>query len=81
MRKTSEEVVHFYNARDVDAVIAPPEVAVGINPEERGDLKLTPAEEQAIVFFFKCLPMAIGNMGVGSDYFLIAPYRLKTLLL
>ena len=50
-----EEVVHFYNARDVDPGIAAPEVPLNVNDEELGDLQLTAAEEHAIVAFLRTL--------------------------
>jgi len=49
-----EEVVHFYNTRDVEAW-PPPEVAANVNTEELGDLGLTAEEEAAIVAFMKTL--------------------------
>lgn len=52
---TLEEVVHFYNKRDVDHTIAPPEVPENVNTTELGDLKLTDAEEKAIVAYLKTL--------------------------
>jgi cytochrome c peroxidase len=53
--KTLEEVVHFYNSRDVDGTLAKPEVPEGMNTYEVGDLKLTTEEEGAIVAFLKTL--------------------------
>ncbi|MDP1831767.1 MAG: cytochrome c peroxidase [Geothrix sp.] len=66
--KSLEAVVHFYNTRDVlpppEAVAQPrpgencwprPEVAVNLNREELGDLKLSPAEEAALVAFMRTL--------------------------
>lgn len=53
--KTLEEVVHFYNSRDTDPVFGPPEVKENINTDELGDLKLTTAEESALVAFLKTL--------------------------
>lgn len=52
--KSLEEVVHFYNTRDVEPWPAP-EVAVNVNSDELGDLGLTAAEEAAIVAFMKTL--------------------------
>ncbi len=53
---TLEEVVHFYNVRDVPGSgIAPPEVADNIDTEETGNQHLTLAEEAAIVAFLKTL--------------------------
>lgn len=68
--KTLEDIVHFYNTRDVkdvcpgdyteaEALAAncwpPPEVAENVNSDELGDLGLTPNEEAAIVAFLKTL--------------------------
>lgn len=54
--KSLEEIVHFYNTRDVaGASWAPPEVAENVNTEELGDLGLTPEEEAAIVAFLRTL--------------------------
>ncbi len=53
--KTLEEVVHFYNTRDVSAKWAPPEYPFNINTAESGDQQLTPAEEKAIVAFLHTL--------------------------
>ena len=66
--KSLEQVVHFYNTRDVlpaaDKVKDPkpgincwpaPEVGENLNTEELGDLKLSPEEEAAIVAFMKTL--------------------------
>ena len=52
--KSLEEVVHFYNTRDVEAWPAP-EVADNVNTDELGDLRLTADEEAAIVAFMKTL--------------------------
>lgn len=52
---TLEEVVHFYNSRDVDPSIAAPEINRNINREELGNLKLSPREEQALVAFLRTL--------------------------
>jgi cytochrome c peroxidase len=52
--KSLEEVVHFYNTRDV-ADWPPPEVADNVNQDELGDLGLTPAEEGLIVAFVQTL--------------------------
>ncbi len=53
---TLEEVVHFYNTRDVPGSgFAPPEVADNIDTEETGNQHLTAAEEAAIVAFLKTL--------------------------
>lgn len=68
--KTLEDIVHFYNTRDVkpvcpgpyteaEAIAAdcwpPPEVHENVNRDELGDLRLTPEEEAAIVAFLKTL--------------------------
>ena len=52
--KSLEEVVHFYNTRDVEPWPAP-EVAENVNEDELGNLGLTPEEEAAIVAFMKTL--------------------------
>ncbi len=53
---TLEQVVHFYNTRDVPGSgFAPPEVADNIDTEETGNQHLTPKEEAAIVAFLKTL--------------------------
>jgi cytochrome c peroxidase len=49
-----EEVVHFYNTRDVEDW-PPPEVGVNVNTDELGDLGLSAEEEAAIVAFLKTL--------------------------
>lgn len=51
---TLEEVVHFYNARDIES-FPPPEVPFNVNKDELGNLKLTPQEEKDIVAFLKTL--------------------------
>ena len=53
---TLEEVVHFYNVRDVPGSgIAPPEVAANIDTAETGNQHLTAQEEANIVSFLKTL--------------------------
>lgn len=52
--KTLEEIVHFYNVRDVEA-FPPPEYPETVNNEELGNLMLTPDEEAAIVAFMRTL--------------------------
>lgn len=52
--KSLEEVVHFYNTRDV-AAWPPPEVAENVNVDELGDLGLTAREEKALVAFLATL--------------------------
>lgn len=51
---TLEEVVHFYNTRDVEDW-PEPEVPMNVNTDELGDLGLTPDEEAAIVAFLRTL--------------------------
>ena len=51
---TLEEVVHFYNSRDVEA-FPPAEIPQTVNHDELGNLGLTIAEEKAIVAFMKTL--------------------------
>ena len=66
--KTLEQVVHFYNTRDVlprcETVPNPdfgvncwpaPEVPDNVNTADLGDLKLTPEEERALVAFMRTL--------------------------
>ncbi len=54
--KSLEDVVRFYNTRDVDgAGWPPPEVAENLNTTELGDLGLTKDEEKAIVDFMRTL--------------------------
>jgi cytochrome c peroxidase len=52
--KSLEEVVHFYNTRDVEDW-PPPEVPETVNFDELGDLGLTADEEAAIVAFMRTL--------------------------
>lgn len=52
--KSLEEIVHFYNKRDVE-VWPEPEVPLNVNTDELGNLTLTPDEEAAIVAFMKTL--------------------------
>jgi cytochrome c peroxidase len=52
--KSLEEIVHFYNTRDVAAWPAP-EVPMNVNSDELGNLNLTADEEAAIVAFLKTL--------------------------
>jgi len=52
--KSLKEVVHFYNARDVEE-FPPPEVTENINVDELGDLGLTEQEEDLIVLFMTTL--------------------------
>jgi cytochrome c peroxidase len=66
--KTLEQVVHFYNTRDVlprcNTVSSPsfgvncwrpPEVSQNVNSDDLGNLRLTLAEERAIVAYLKTL--------------------------
>ena len=54
--KSLEEIVHFYNTRDVPGAGWPaPEVAVNINTTEMGNLGLNHGEELAIVAFMTTL--------------------------
>lgn len=52
--KSLEEVVHFYNTRDVE-IWPDPEVPENVNTDELGNLGLSPEEEAAIVAFLKTL--------------------------
>jgi cytochrome c peroxidase len=52
--KSLEEIVHFYNTRDV-ASWPPPEVAQNVNDDELGNLRLSASDEAAIVAFLKTL--------------------------
>jgi cytochrome c peroxidase len=52
--KSLEEIVHFYNTRDVEEWPAP-EVPINVNTDELGNLGLTAEEEAAIVAFLKTL--------------------------
>ncbi|MBI2284698.1 MAG: c-type cytochrome [Bacteroidetes bacterium] len=52
--QTLEDVVHFYNKRDVEN-FPKPEIEATVNHREMGNLKLTPQEEKAIVVFLKTL--------------------------
>jgi cytochrome c peroxidase len=52
--KSLQEIVHFYNTRDVESW-PPPEVPETVNTEELGNLGLTADEEAAIVAFMKTL--------------------------
>lgn len=52
---TLEEVLEFYNVRDVDARFAHPEVKENINAIELGNLKLTKQEMDDMIAFFKTL--------------------------
>lgn len=53
--QTLEDIVHFYNVRDVTDLYPPAEYPATVNKDELGDLKLTEAEEADIVAFLKTL--------------------------
>ncbi len=54
--KSLEEIVHFYNTRDVPGAGWPaPEVAANVNKTEMGNLGLNHGEELAIVAFLRTL--------------------------
>jgi len=54
--KSLEEIVHFYNTRDIpDAGWPAPEVAANMNTTEVGNLGLNHGDERAIVAFLKTL--------------------------
>ncbi len=54
--KSLEDIVHFYNTRDIrDAGWPPPEYGENVNHDELGDLGLTENEEAAIVAFLRTL--------------------------
>jgi cytochrome c peroxidase len=59
--KSLEEIVHFYNTRDVEGAgwngvpWPAPEVPENMNTAELGNLRLSPREEAAIVAFMKTL--------------------------
>ena len=50
-----EDVVDFYNSRDIDKRWGAPEVKATVNHEELGDLKLSEIEVKALVAFMKTL--------------------------
>jgi cytochrome c peroxidase len=52
---TLEEVLEFYNERDVNPKFAHPEVAENINTADMGDLKLTEQEIKDIIAFLHTL--------------------------
>jgi cytochrome c peroxidase len=70
--KSLEEIVHFYNTRDVPEEGWPaPEVAFNVNTDELGNLGLTADEEAAIVAFMKTLsdgyvPVSVSAVGPSS---------------
>lgn len=53
--ETLEEVMEFYNERDINPKFANPEVSSTINKEDLGDLKLTKQEINDIIAFLKTL--------------------------
>lgn len=53
--KSLEEVVHFYNTRDVDPIWRAPEVRMNMETSEVGNLGLSKKEELAIVAFLRTL--------------------------
>jgi len=61
---TLEEIVHFYNTRDILSW-PPPEVPENVNTEELGNLGLTAQEEADLVAFLRTL----------TDGYRIAPPR------
>ena len=52
--KTLEEIVHFYNVRDVED-FPPAEYPETVNKDELGNLGLSQEEETAIVAFLRTL--------------------------
>jgi len=52
---TLEDVLEFYNVRDVDAKFAHPEVPATMNTEDLGNLQLTQTEINDIIAFLKTL--------------------------
>jgi len=52
--KSLEDIVHFYNTRDV-LDWPPPEVAANVNTDELGNLGLSAEQEAAVVAFLKTL--------------------------
>lgn len=53
--KTLEEIVHFYNVRDVSEEFPPAEYPATVNKDELGNLKLTDQEEKDLIAFLKTL--------------------------
>lgn len=53
--KTLEDIVHFYNVRDVSDEYPPAEYPATVNKDELGNLQLTPEEEADLVAFLKTL--------------------------
>lgn len=55
MLETLEDVMDFYNSRDVDKKWGKPEIPENLNSDELGDLGLSDIEKAAIVAFMKTL--------------------------
>lgn len=53
--KTLEEIVHFYNVRDISNEFPPAEYPATVNKDELGNLGLTSEEEQDLIAFMKIL--------------------------
>ena len=53
--QTLEEIVHFYNVRDVSDEFPPAEYPATVNRDELGNLGLTPKEEADLIAFMKTL--------------------------
>ncbi len=53
--KSLQEIVHFYNTRDIEPSWPAPEVPMNVNTEELGNLGLTAEEEGLIVLFMTTL--------------------------
>ncbi len=53
--KSLEEVVHFYNTRDIDPTWRSPEVIMNLERDDVGNLGLSQKEELAIVAFLRTL--------------------------
>src|SRR5665811_784164 len=69
--KSLEEIVHFYNTRDVSGAGWPlPEVATNINRIEMGNLGLTYGEELDIVAFLTTLSDGYGRLTRDAELFL-----------
>jgi cytochrome c peroxidase len=67
--KSLKEVVHFYNTRDTDPTWAAPAFPATMNDRRVGDLRLSNADEDAIVIFMRTLsdgwkPGVNNNQGV-----------------
>lgn len=53
--QTLEEIVHFYNVRDVSDEFPPAEYPATVNRDELGNLGLTSKEEADLIAFMKTL--------------------------